>query len=58
MENLLTFNQFIEQLKKKRNKREIFNDDNKLKIYTKEEWNLDFITLRIEEIEEDDELPF
>jgi hypothetical protein len=35
----------------------IFNSDNKLKVYTKEEWDSSFIQLEEEEIE-DDELPF
>jgi hypothetical protein len=34
---------------------EIFNSDNKLKVYTKEEWNPKFITLTTSEI---DDLPF
>lgn len=36
---------------------EIFNDDNKLKVFTKEEWNPDFIKVKVEEVE-DDGLPF
>jgi DNA-binding XRE family transcriptional regulator len=36
---------------------EIFNSDYKLKIYTKEEWNPEFITLTKTKIEQDD-LPF
>jgi hypothetical protein len=36
---------------------EIFNDDDKLKVFTKEEWNPDFIKINVEEIE-DDGLPF
>lgn len=35
---------------------EIFNSDNKLKVYTKEEWNPKFITLTVTEITDD--LPF
>jgi hypothetical protein len=35
----------------------MFNSDNKLKVYTKEEWDNSFIQLEVEEIEED-ELPF
>jgi DNA-binding XRE family transcriptional regulator len=37
---------------------EIFNSDSKLKVYTKEEWNPEFITLTITKIEEVDDLPF
>ncbi|WP_369012690.1 DUF4062 domain-containing protein [Flavobacterium anhuiense] len=36
-------------------KDEIFNSDNKLKVYTKEEWNPNFITYNVTEI---DDLPF
>jgi len=36
---------------------EIFNSENKLKVYTKEEWKPDFIKLEVEEIELTD-LPF
>lgn len=36
-------------------KDEIFNSDNKLKVYTKEEWNPNFITYTVSEI---DDLPF
>lgn len=35
----------------------IFNLDNKLKVFTKEEWNPDFITVEIKQIQDDD-LPF
>jgi hypothetical protein len=35
----------------------IFNSDNKLKVYTKEEWKNNFITVEEEDIE-NDELPF
>lgn len=37
---------------------EIFNVDSKLKVYTKEEWNPEFITLKKTKIEEEDNLPF
>lgn len=37
---------------------EIFNSDSKLKVYTKEEWNPEFITLTKTKIEEEDNLPF
>lgn len=37
---------------------EIFNGDSKLKVYTKEEWNPDFINLKKTKIEEEDGLPF
>jgi hypothetical protein len=36
---------------------EIFNSDSKLKVYTKEEWNPEFITLTKTKIDQDD-LPF
>ena len=35
----------------------IFNSDNKLKVFTKEEWNPNFITVEIKQIKDDD-LPF
>ncbi|WP_313376949.1 DUF4062 domain-containing protein [Chishuiella sp.] len=57
------FNQFEEWILEKNSKifklaidTDIFNADNKLKIFTKEEWNNDFIKLQIEDI--DDDLPF
>lgn len=39
---------------------DIFNSDNKLKVFTKEEWNPAFIVVQIEEIDDDDDddLPF
>jgi len=41
-------------------KREIFNEDGKLKVYTKSEWKDDFIELTTQDIEQknDDDLPF
>lgn len=42
--------------------KEIFNEDGKLKVYTKSEWKDDFISLKVEEIDlkaaDDDDLPF
>ena len=41
-------------------KKEIFNEDGKLKVYTKPEWKDDFITLETQDIEQkiEDDLPF
>lgn len=61
--DIFDFNQFEEWILEKNSKifklvfdTDIFNADNKLKIFTKEEWNNDSIKLQIEDI--DDDLPF
>lgn len=37
---------------------EIFNEENKLKVYRKEDWDDKFIEMSVEDIEEEDDLPF
>ncbi len=39
-------------------KKELFNSEGKLKVFTKSDWKEDFITLNIIEIKKEDDLPF